>query len=186
MEPLDLLALLTSALDELGLKYLVTGSMAAMTYGETRFTNDIDVVIDLRAEDVDRFCARFPSSEFYLSPESVRAAVLQRRAFNIIHPASGLKVDVFVPKDDAFERSRRARGVRLPISESREVMFASPEDVIIKKLQYYQEGGSEKHLRDIASLLKIQAARIDRAYVADWSETLGVKEIWDAIIGQTS
>lgn len=184
MEPSELLTLLSRKLDELDIGYLVTGSMATIAYGEPRFTNDIDVVISLRLEDVTRFCEAFPMPEFYVSQDAVKDAVRERRQFNIIHPASGLKVDGIIPKDDDFERSRQQRGVRLPIAEGVEAMFASAEDVIIRKMQYFHEGGSDKHLRDIAGVLKIQGDRIDRQYIADWSDRLGVRDVWELILAQ--
>lgn len=184
MEPSDLLTLLSRKLDELGIGYLVTGSMATIAYGEPRFTNDIDVVISLRPEDITRFCESFPMPEFYVSQDAVKDAVRDRRQFNIIHPASGLKVDGIIPKDDDFERSRQQRGVRLPIVEGVEVMFASAEDVIIRKMQYFQEGGSDKHLRDIAGVLKIQGDRIDRQYIAEWADRLAVRDVWELILAQ--
>ncbi|MSR56598.1 MAG: hypothetical protein EXS05_02860 [Planctomycetaceae bacterium] len=184
MEPSDLLTLLSHKLDELGISYLVTGSMATIAYGEPRFTNDIDVVISLRPEDVTRFCEAFPMPEFYVSQEAVKDAVRERRQFNIIHPASGLKVDGIIPKDDDFERSRQQRGVRLPVVESVEAMFASAEDVIIRKMQYFQAGGSDKHLRDIAGVLKIQGDRIDRRYIVEWSDRLAVRDVWELILKQ--
>lgn len=185
MEPLELLLRLSRTLDLLGLPYLVTGSMATITYGEPRFTNDIDVVIALQPNDVDRFCDQFAAPEFYLSIDAVRTAVESRRQFNIIHPTSGLKIDVFVPRDDDFERSRLSRGMRLSLAADIEVVFASAEDVILRKMQYFKSGGSEKHLRDIASMLKIQSRRIDREYISKWAETLGVSDVWQQIVACT-
>ena len=108
MEPSELLTLLSRKLDELGIGYLVTDSMATIAYGEPRFTNDIDVVISLRLEDVTRFCEAFPMPEFYVSQDAVKDAVRERRQFNIIHPASGLKVDGIIPKDDGLQSLRSA------------------------------------------------------------------------------
>jgi hypothetical protein len=178
MEPLDLLRLLVGALDQLGLDYLVTGSMATIAYGEPRLTNDLDVVVALPIEQVEAFCAAFPEDDFYLSRDAVREAVLHRRQFNIIHFASGLKIDVIVPKADDFEQSRSQRGRSLPVGPDWQARFASPEDVILRKLQYYQSGGSEKHLRDIAGVLKIQGSRLDLGYLAEWAARLGVAETW--------
>lgn len=184
MEPSDLLRLLVRELERLQLDYLVTGSMATIAYGEPRLTNDLDVVIALPMERVESFCTAFPEEDFYLSREAVRDAVVHRRQFNIIHFASGLKVDVFIPADNAFEHSRKQRGRTLAVKSDWEARFASPEDVILRKLQYFQEGGSEKHLRDIAGMFKIQGARLDIAYIAEWAESLGVSEIWRELLQQ--
>ena len=70
------------------------------------------------------------------------------------------------------------------IREGRVSTFASAEDVIVKKLQFYAEGGSDKHLRDIASVLRISGAEVDRDYVTGWADRLGVRETWDLILDQ--
>jgi hypothetical protein len=182
MEPFDLLRMLADTLERLRIDYLVTGSMATIAYGEPRLTNDLDVVIALPVERVDEFCAAFPEEDYYLSREAAREAARDRRQFNIIHFASGLKIDVIVPKADDFERSRQQRGRALDVGQDWKARFASPEDVILRKLQYYQMGGSEKHLRDIAGVFKIQGARLDLAYLAEWAERLGVAEIWRELL----
>ena len=184
MGPSELLALLSRKLDELQITYLVTGSMATISYGEPRFTNDIDVVISLGLADMSRFCEAFPAPEFYVSQDAVSDAIRQRRQFNIIHPASGLKINCIIPKDNDFERSRQQRGVRLPVVVGVEVTFASAEDVIIRKMQYFQEGRSDKHLRDIVGVLKIQGDRIDRQYIADWADRLAVRDVWELILAR--
>ena len=181
MEQSDLLKYVTTTLERLGIAYLVTGSMATIVYGEPRFTADIDVVVVMNLSQVPAFCAAFPAPDFFCSAAAVEQAVKDRFQFNILHPASGLKADVIVATNSEFDRSRLARGVRLAARADFEVIFAAPEDVIIKKLQYFREGGSEKHLRDIIGVLKVQADRIDRAYLADWVARLGLQAEWRLI-----
>ena len=175
----ELLRRVVETLERLHLPYLVTGSIATILYGEPRFTNDIDVVVQLPVEAVEAFTAAFPEGEFYLDAERIRSAIAHRGQFNVIHPASGLKVDVMIPAMDAFDRSRFARARRVHPAEGLAAEFAAPEDVIVKKLQYYAAGGSEKHLRDIAGVVRISAADVDRDYVAGWAERLGVLDIWN-------
>ncbi|MBN1590980.1 MAG: hypothetical protein JW888_15815 [Pirellulales bacterium] len=175
---------LTEVLESLEIPYLITGSTATIAYGEPRFTNDVDVVAALAEAKVDGFCAAFPAPEFYCHPDAVRRAVTDRSQFNIIHPASGLKVDVMIPAETPFNRSRLNRGVRIPAGPGFSARFASAEDVIIKKLEYYREGGSEKHLRDIAGVLKVQANRVDREYIADWVAKLGLTNEWQMVLAQ--
>ncbi len=181
MEPSDLLHYFAGVLDRLGVPYFVTGSMATIAYGEPRFTNDLDVVVDLKMAQADAFCKAFPAPGYYLSRESVVDAIRQQFQFNILHLDSGLKIDVFIPSNNEFERSRMSRCVRVPDSGDSSAWFASREDVILKKLVYYQEGGSEKHLRDIVGVMKISDDRIDRAYILEWANRLGVSEIWQEV-----
>ncbi len=182
MEPSELLSWFAGLLERLRIPYLITGSMASIAYGEARFTNDIDVVVALPLDQVDAFCQSFPEAEFYCYPEAVVQAVRQRSQFNIIHFGSGLKIDVIIPDDSDFNRSRLARGVRLPARDEFEATFSSPEDVIIKKLEFYRDGGSDKHLRDIAGVLKVRGDRLDRDYITAWADRLGVEDIWRDVL----
>ena len=181
MEPSDLLQRFVDVLERLTIPYRVTGSMASIAYGEPRLTNDIDIVVQLRPGQVDALCVAFPGPDFYCSLEAARQAVQQRFQFNVLHPASGLKVDIIVASDSAFDQSRFARGQRLLINADHQAWFAAPEDVILKKLVYFQEGGSEKHLRDIVGILKVQAGQIDQTYLAEWVARLGVGEEWQLV-----
>ncbi len=182
MEQSDLLRFACEVCDRLGLSYFVTGSTATIAYGEPRFTNDIDIVIDLPAERVADFCNAFPDADFYLSPAAVTQAVASQHQFNVLHPASGLKIDFIVLTSSAFDQSRYSRRRELKVLPDRSISFASPEDVILKKLIYYREGGSEKHLRDIAGVLRVQGDALDRTYIEDWAARLNVSDLWRQII----
>lgn len=184
MEPFELLRVVVTEFERLGLPYLVTGSIATILYGEPRFTNDIDIVIELSPDKIQPLCRAFPASEFYLSEDAVRQAFANRDQFNIIHPASGLKIDVIIPQESDFNRSRFARAQRVSPSSEYSAMFASREDVIIKKMEFYREGGAEKHLRDITGVLKVSGQRVDRDYVHDWAARLGLLDIWRAVQGR--
>lgn len=113
MEQSDLLQFVVGVLDRNNIRYLVTGSVAGMFYGEPRLTNDIDIVVQPFPNHLRGFCSSFPEDEYYLSEEAVREANTARGQFNIIHPASGLKVDVIVAEDTPFNQSRFSRSVRI-------------------------------------------------------------------------
>lgn len=178
MDPSELLERLAQTLESLRVPYLITGSMATIAYGEPRFTNDIDVVVRLTAHQIDDLCRAFPPEEFYISREAVADAVTHRTQFNVLHPTSGLKIDVMVADDSEFNQDRFSRARSLRVSADREVAFASPEDVIIKKLVFYREGGSDKHLRDISGVLRIMGEEIDRKYIERWVLRLGLTREW--------
>jgi len=105
----------------------------------------------------------------------------KRHQFNIIHLPSGLKLDVIQCQDTEFGRLDISRGVRLKSEGFYDAWFGSPENVILMKLKFFQEGGSEKHLRDIASVVLVQGANLDRAYIELWSEKLGVIREWQLV-----
>lgn len=182
MEPSELLHFLAGVLDRLQLPYFVTGSTVTIFYGEPRFTNDIDVVVALPESMVALFCRQFPEEDFYLDEEAVRDAIRHRSQFNIIHPGSGLKIDVMIPQRSEFNQSRFNRARRVRAGQDWDASFATPEDAIIKKMEYFREGGSDKHLRDITGVLKTSGADIDKEYIERWAAALGLLEIWQAIV----
>ncbi len=184
MELYDLLKYLINAFEKLGIHYFITVSIGSIFYVEQRFTNDIDVVVDIDERDVPGLVSSFPEGEFYINEDSIHDAIKHKRQFNIIHPSSGLKIDVIVSKKDDFDNSRFARKHRISPIENTEANLSSPEDVIIMKMKFYKEGESEKHIRDITGMLKVSGDIIDRKYIEDWANKLALQDIWEAIINK--
>ena len=137
MKVYDLMIKIAGCFNRLNIPYFVTGSIASSAYGETRFTNDIDIVADIAVEHIPQISECFPDDEYYLSEESMRDAVSRKFQFNIIHPGSGLKVDVVIKKRGEFDKVRFSRVNNFEM-DGVGVNFASPEDVIIKKMEYYK------------------------------------------------
>lgn len=184
MEPSDLLVFLAKEFDRLGIEYFATGSMATIYFGEPRLTNDVDVVVKLEMRILRDFLNSFPAEDFYCSTPTIKYAIRNRTQFNIIHPASGLKADIIVSDESKFDQSRFSRRCQHEVDEGEQVWFASPEDVILKKLVYYDEGKSEKHIRDILGVLKIQADAIDLDYLDHWAAQLGQRDLWQDVLDQ--
>lgn len=182
MEQHELLRYLVQCFEKLNIPYFLTGAIASIAYGEPRLTNDIDVVADIKGKDISWFKECFPEEEFYLDKDSMKDAIRRCGHFNIIHPSSGLKVDIFISKDDTFDRNRFSRVKKIRPTEDTEANFASIEDVIIKKMEYYREGRSEKHLRDITGMIKISGDQIDYEYITGWADKLDLQIIWQAIL----
>ena len=182
MEQAELLRQLIATLEDLGITYMLVGSFASGAYGEPRLTQDIDFVVDLSQDQVSALCAAFPEKKYYVSPDAAREAVRQVGQFNVIHPASGTKIDFIIARKDRWGRAQLARRQRVQILPDREGYLARPEDIIISKMQYYRQGESEKHLRDITGILKASGRDVNRAYVRQWASNLGLTQIWDAIL----
>lgn len=178
MEQYELLRHAARCFNKHGIRYFVTGAVAAIAYGEPRLTTDIDIVADLSEDKIPKLKNCYPASEFHFDEEAAKRAVLTRSQFNIIHPGSGLKIDIMISQGDEFDRSRFRRARRLKPLDDTEVDFSSPEDVILKKMAFYRQGGSEKRLRDIAGILKISAGGIDFPYIKTWAAKLGLEEVW--------
>ena len=181
LQPYQLMQMVADFLEQHAVAYRVVGSMASMAYGEPRFTNDVDMLVDLKLDLVAPFCSAFPPPDFYVSESAAREAILRRRQFNLLHIPSGFKVDLIVPMESEFSRLELSRGQRMTSEGEFSVWFGSAEDVLLNKLVFYRSGGSEKHLRDIASMLKIQRDRIDRSYVELWAAKLDVVAEWELV-----
>lgn len=161
--------------EELGFRYYVTGSVASMYYGEPRYTNDVDVVVEIRSVLFKQFCAQFPEPGYSINQDGALHALLEGGYFNIIDEESFVKADIILPPDKPFENSKLSRCRREPLMPGLEPFVSSPEDVVLSKLLFYREGQSEKHIRDIRSMFDVGRVLIDLAYIDDWALRIGVK-----------
>lgn len=159
----NLFRIFVSRLNKLSIPYMITGAVASIIYGEPRLTNDIDLVIDMNPEGVESFCDMFPIEDFYCPPQEVirlEIARRQRGHFNLIHHETGFMADIYASGRD--ELHRWGLNNRKPVDVVGEKFWLAPIGyVILRKLEYYREGKSEKHLRDISSILAVSSNEID-------------------------
>ncbi len=178
----DLIALFVVPLETAGIPYLVSGSVATAIYGEPRNTLDIDLAVFPAPDQMEQFRVCFPESEFYLPPVEVIALECRRTArghFNIIHHATGLKADIYPSRNHpclpwALEHQQRIS------TPSGEVSLAPPEYVILHKLDFFREGGHQKHLRDIAGVINQQ--ELDLPFLNQATAQLGLVNEWQAAL----
>jgi hypothetical protein len=145
----------TRRFNELGATYMVSGSVAAIFYGEPRLTNDVDIIVFLSREVLDRMEAAFPPDEFYCPPREImqlEARREQRGHFNLIHHETGFKADIYTAGSDELHAWGLSQARRIDV-DGEVICLAPPEYVIVRKLQFYREGKSPKHLRDIERML---------------------------------
>jgi hypothetical protein len=144
------------ALDEIGAPYMIVGAFAGLSFGITRTTFDIDILVDLRDRDFDSLSARFPLPRYYADPEMMRNSTQMGIMFNIIDSQEGIKADLVPLKREPEYRVAFERRIRRTFSDGQtefEAWCARPEDVMIGKLQAWNEGQSTKHPADIFSML---------------------------------
>ncbi len=160
--------------------YMVTGSVAGSLYGEPRMTNDIDVVISLDARHAARFCALFQIEKVYCPPEEVleiETGRERRGHFNLIVQSTGFKVDCYLAGRDPLHLWALPQRRWVEVGGER-VCLAPPEYVIIRKLEYFKEGGSSKHMRDIAAMINTLGPRLDSSSMVEWIERLHLQDEW--------
>lgn len=176
----DLHRLLLAPLHGTGIAYMVTGSVASIAYGEPRLTNDVDVVLDLEAGASKRLASAFPETEYYVPPLEVIEEELARPMFghfNIVHLDTALRADIYIAGTDplhawAFERR---------VTESMgggDVWFAPIEYVIVRKLEYFESSGADRHLSDIAGMLRVSGAHIGEPALHELLERRGLLSLY--------
>ena len=181
----DLITLFVHPLRGLNIRYMISGSVAAMLFGEPRMTHDIDLVVFLDDAAIAGLPTVFAPPTFYLPPPEIMTVEARRERrghFNVIHLPSGLKADFYLSNRDQLHHWAITRTLQFEV-EGVAVTLAPPEYVILRKLEYYREGGSEKHVRDIRSMLTVSADRLDHAALDEWVARLGLASEWGMVSG---
>ncbi|MGH7713742.1 MAG: hypothetical protein ACREOG_20835 [Gemmatimonadaceae bacterium] len=179
--PPDLHQRLLRPLNETGIPYMVTGGLAAIVYGEPRLTNDVDIVLGIEPYDAERFLDAFPSTEYYVPPvETIReeAARPAHGHFNVLELERALRADIYCLGRDPLGRWAMDRRKSVAIGDE-SIWLAPIEYVIAQKLRYHRKSGSERHLRDVAAMLRISEDLIDRAALDMWLDDLHLRAEWD-------
>lgn len=181
MEQAELFLVFTEPLDRSGFDYMATGSVASILYGVPRLTHDLDLVMVLPSQRVVELANCFPGERYYCPPlETLRveAGRRQRGHFNLIHHETGYKADIYLFGQDPLHRWALGQRRRIPLPDDKALWVAPPEYVILRKLEYFREGGSEKHIEDIRGMLALSSDQIDLEVLSDWLKTRGTDSIW--------
>jgi hypothetical protein len=180
MEEPNLFQIFINHLNKLEIRYMVTGAVAAIVYGEPRLTHDIDLVIELNTEGIKKIVESFSPKEFYCPPEENIKLEMKRSSrghFNIIHFETGFKADCYLMGQDELHHWGMLHRKEF-IVEGEPIWVAPPEYVILRKLEYYQEGKSQKHLMDIANMLRISSPQIDFPQLQDKIRNYSLEREW--------
>jgi hypothetical protein len=175
MNELDLLKLVANRLNDAGIDYMLSGSVALTFYGKPRMTRDIDIVIMIPLETVDEFVKLF-ELDFYIDKDTVTDAIKNKFMFNIIHLETVIKIDFIIRKNQEYRILEFNKRKKMKL-EDRDVFVVSLEDLIISKLYWAKDSFSEMQLKDIVSLMDLD---FDLDYVKEWGRRLGL----DSILGR--
>ena len=178
-ESLKAVLAVVDILEELEVSYHVGGSLASSVHGVPRQTNDLDLVVDLSQAAAAILVLRL-QDRFYVDAESIRRAIRNHSSFNLVHLATGFKIDVFIRGFGAFDRMEFARhGPQRLEDLPRELVVKSAEDTVLRKLEWYRIGGevSDRQWNDILGVIRTQGDRLDRDYLRQWASELGVADL---------
>jgi hypothetical protein len=172
---------IVEAFQQLGIAYHIGGSVASSAHGIPRATVDVDLVADLRLENVRPLTARLQAA-YYIEEKSVRDAISRRACFNLIHLDTMLKVDIFIPRARPYDREVFQRSFPAVLDEAmpeHTFYLETPEDVILAKLEWYRAGGevSERQWADLMGVLKVRTDTLDFGYLKRWAEQLGLGDL---------
>ena len=187
-EPIEVTLKVTHVLERLGIPYFIGGSLASTLYGMIRTTQDSDIVAEMRIEHLKPFVSAL-QGEFYLDDEMIAESIQHHSSFNIIHRETMFKVDVFIPHPRPFLHSQFIRSQKQSFLFETEVSakFASPEDTILAKLEWFHLGGevSERQWRDILGVLKTRSGALDLSYLRNWADELEVTNLLERALKET-
>ncbi len=190
MRPDQLLVIVTARLEAIGITYCVGGSFASGVYGQARTTYDLDILIAPQLGQITALIAAF-QTDFELNPTELLDALQdapdyrerpeQRAIVKAYHRATQFRVDFFVSSGRAFEHQQLQRSIRQLIATNpeAEANFASPEDIILAKLEWFRMGNyaSAHQWPDVQAIMLVQGDRLDWVYLRAWATTLGVRDL---------
>lgn len=175
LNELEVLRDVGARLENAGIEYMLTGSMAMNYYATPRMTRDIDLVVALSAEDSVRIRSLFEPD--YYVPDNLEQAIVSIGIFNLVHIESVIKVDIIVRKDEEYRRAEFERRLAVVLEGSR-IWLVSKEDLILSKLLWARQSASEMQRRDVQNLL---ATDVDRGYLSHWAGRLGVTSLLEEL-----
>ena len=185
-EPIAVTLRVAAEFDRLGVEYLVGGSLASSVHGLPRTTQDVDLVARLAGRHVHDLVSAL-EQEFYIDADMAHDAIRRRASFNIIHLATMLKVDIFVFSGDALSQEEMRRKVAVALRD-RAIWFASPEDIVLQKLDWYRKGHgiSERQWRDVIGVIAVQGDGFELEYARAWAERLALTDLLDRAVEEAS
>lgn len=177
-----------STLESLGIDYAIGGSFASGTWGEPRTTNDLDLVLSLRRENVQALCEAF-EPHFAIGTDALNDALSSTEPYRGSYMTaydSAFQVDLFLLNKEPFDVEEFARRVRLKVLPDLESWVFSAEDTVLRKLGWYEAGNrrSDKQWNDVVQILHVRRGLLDEKYMMRWAGELGLAELLDQALAE--
>ncbi len=169
---------ITSALDQAGIAYMLSGSFASAYYGAPRSTQDIDLVVEATPAQLRTFVQSLSGDDYYVDLDAALEAHRRQSLFNVIDLATGWKIDLIIRKSRAFSQEEFRRRQLIKVQDLA-LYVASAEDVIVSKLEWSKLAQSHRQIDDVAGILRMRWESLDHSYLEDWICELGLKAEWE-------
>lgn len=168
------------AFESLGVPYAVVGSVAGLTHGFSRYTQDIDTIAFLREEVVEGFVEQL-RQKYYVYEPGIREAIRHHRSFNLVSLENAYKIDIFVPQPTEWQKQviARTENERMDDTEEPAFVIQSLEDLALSKLRWFRmtDETSERQWFDVLGVLKMNCFDIDIEYLEHWAKELRVDDL---------
>ncbi len=168
---------ITAALDQAGIPYMLTGSFASAYYGVPRSSQDIDLIIEATPARLQTFIQLLPSSEYYVDLDTALEAQKRQSLFNVIDLLTGWKIDLIFRKSRPFSEEEFGRRKQV-LLQGFAIFAASAEDVVVAKLEWAKLAQSQRHIEDVAGILRMRWDSLDHGYLEKWIVALGLPTEW--------
>lgn len=168
---------IVEALDRAGIPYMLTGSFASSYHGVPRASQDIDLVVAPSEAQLRLLIGLLPQNEYYADLGMALDAARRESQCNILDLVTGWKADLIFRKSRPFSMAEFDRRTEADVQGLR-VFVATPEDVVLSKLEWAKKSDSQRQIEDAAGLLRARAADLDREYIARWVRELGLESEW--------
>jgi len=177
-EQTDLLKEVVKKLEEVDIRYMISGSIASSYFAQPRMTRDIDIVVELSLLNAESLIQSF-SNEYYIDELAVRDAISRTSQFNVIHLATMIKIDFIVRKDTSYRATEFQRRQRVTI-DNESIWFVTPEDLILSKLIWAFDSRSEIQLNDVRTMID-DVETLDWSYIEYWANQLELVEMLNEV-----
>jgi hypothetical protein len=184
IDPISIAVHIAGILEELGIRYVIGGSVASSVLGEPRSTLDLDLMVEIDERSARLLVVRL-QPDFYAEEEDAIDAVRRGSSFNAIHYATSMKVDFFPAEPFAKRQLDRRRALQVR-SDAPLLYFYSAEDLIVRKLMWFRGGGETaiRQWRDVVGILKAAGSTLDRDYLRTAAEERGVDDLLMPAFGE--
>ncbi|MTJ09849.1 hypothetical protein [Anabaena sp. UHCC 0204] len=159
--------------ESINIDYYVNRGVASSIHGEPRSTRDLDLVIEVKPNQIDLLVKNLEASGYYCPASAVED--LQRdcgNMLNITHTETIANADIYITDNSPYSISQMNRRILINVDGIPVFWIASAEDIILQKLRWGKGSKSEKQWRDVLGIIKLQAENLDYSYLTEWAENL--------------